>query len=82
MVLPFDQDAAAVAADIWSASARSRRRQLGDILIAAVAVSRQIPLATRNKRDFQQLTKASGASLRLVDWTIVTPRVVSGTDGA
>ena len=80
VVLPFDQDAAVVAADIWSASARSRRRQLGDILIAAVAVSRQIPLATRNKRDFQQLAKASGASLRLVDWTIVTPRVVSGTD--
>jgi predicted nucleic acid-binding protein len=80
VVLPFDQDAAVVAADIWAASARSRRRQLGDILIAAVAVSRQIPLATRNKRDFQQLTKASGASLRLVDWTIVTPRVISGTD--
>lgn len=84
VVLPFDQDAAAVAADIWSASTRSRRRQLGDILIAAVAVSRQIPLATRNKRDFQQLTKASGVKLRLVDWTIVTPRAASGTrsDGA
>lgn len=68
VVLPFDQDAAAVAADIWSASTRSRRRQLGDILIAAVAVSRQIPLATRNKRDFQQLTRASGVTLRLVDW--------------
>ena len=76
VVLPFDQDAAAVAADIWSASTRSQRRQLGDILIAAVAVSRQIPLATRNKRDFQTLTKASGASLRLIDWTIVTPRVI------
>src|SRR3990172_8911013 len=33
VVLPFDHDAAAVAADIWSAAARSRRRQLGDILI-------------------------------------------------
>jgi predicted nucleic acid-binding protein len=72
VVLPFDQDAAAVAADIWSASTRSQRRQLGDILIAAVAVSRQIPLATRNKRDFQQLTNASGVHLRLVDWTAVT----------
>ena len=84
VVLPFDQDAAAVAADIWSASTRSRRRQLGDILIAGVAVSRQISLATRNKRDFQQLTKASGVKLRLVDWTIVTPRAASGTrsDGA
>ena len=80
VVLPFDQDAAAVAADIWSASTRSRRRQLGDILIAAVAVSRQIPLATRNKRDFQQFTKASGVNLRLVDWTMA-PGGVSGTGG-
>ena len=79
VVLPFDQDAATVAADIWSASTRRRRSKLGDILIAAVAASRQIALATRNKRDFQQLTEASGISLRLVDWTIVTPRVVRGT---
>lgn len=78
VVLPFDKDAAAVAADIWSASTRSRRRQLGDILIAAVAVSRQIPLATRNKRDFQQLTQASGVNLRLVDWTVVAPRAAGG----
>jgi predicted nucleic acid-binding protein len=69
VVLPFDQDAAGVAADIWSASPRAQRRELGDILIAAVAVSRQIPLATRNTRDFQQLTRASGVTLRLVDWT-------------
>jgi predicted nucleic acid-binding protein len=81
VVLPFDRDAAAVAADIWSASTRSRRRQLGDILIAAVAVSRQIPLATRNKRDFQQLTKASGVNLRLVDWTEFGPRAAGGARG-
>ncbi|HUE84591.1 MAG TPA: PIN domain-containing protein [Vicinamibacterales bacterium] len=83
VVLPFDQDAAAVAADIWSASPRNRRSKLGDILIAGVATSRQMPLATRNTRDFQQLTKASGISLRLVDWTLATPRVVrSAGDGA
>ena len=81
VVLSFDQDAAAVAADIWSTSTHSRRRQLGDILIAAVAVSRQIPLATRNKRDFLQLTKASGVTLGLVDWTIPTPRAAGGTRG-
>jgi predicted nucleic acid-binding protein len=74
VVLPFDQEAAVVAADIWSASTRRLRGQLGDMLIAAVAVSRQIPLATRNKRDFQQFSKASGASLRLVDWTKAMPR--------
>ena len=75
VVLPFDQEAAAVAADMWSASSRSRRRKLGDILIASMAASRQIPLATRNKRDFQHLAKASGVNLRLIDWTIVTPMV-------
>ena len=81
VVLPFDVDAAVVAADIWSACTRSQRQKLGDILIAAVAVSRHIPLATRNRRDFQSLAKASGANLRLVDWTIVPPRVVRGTGG-
>lgn len=81
VVLPFDQDAAAVAADIWAASTPRRRRQLGDILIASVAVSRQIPLATRNRRDFQHLTKASGVNLRLVDWTIVRPREAGGVRG-
>lgn len=84
VVLPFDQDAAAVAAEIWSASTRSQRQKLGDILIAAVAVSRQIPLATRNRRDFHQFTKASGGNLRLVDWTTRTPRAAGarGDDGA
>ena len=81
VVLPFDVDAAAVAAEIWSASTRRQRQRLGDILIAAVAVSRQIPLATRNSRDFQALTRASGATLRLVDWAMAPPQVVRGTGG-
>jgi predicted nucleic acid-binding protein len=68
IVLPFDQEAAGVAAEIWSIATRSQRRQLGDILIAAVAVSRQLPLVTRNKRDFERLVNASGLDLRLVDW--------------
>lgn len=74
VVLPFDQDAASVAADIWAASTRTQRQKLGDILIAAVAVSRHITLATRNTRDFQQVTKASGVNLRLVNWTTVQIR--------
>lgn len=85
VVLPFDEEAAAVAADIWSASTRRLRRRLGDILIAAVAVSRHLPLATRNKQDFQDLTKASGVKLRLVDWTVVMPTAARRTrddDGA
>ena len=69
IVLPFDREAASVAAEIWSGVTRSQRQQLGDILIAAVAVSRQLPLVTRNKRDFEQLAKASGVDLRLINWT-------------
>ncbi|HYX23713.1 MAG TPA: PIN domain-containing protein [Thermoanaerobaculia bacterium] len=68
IVLPFDQEAASIAANIWSGATRSQRQQLGDILIAAVAVSRQLPLVTRNKRDFEQLSRASGVDLRLVNW--------------
>lgn len=69
IVLPFDQEAARVAAEIWSAAARRHRQQLGDILIASIAVSRQLPLVTRNRRDFERLTKASGIDLRLLDWS-------------
>lgn len=69
IVLPFDQEAASVAADIWSGAARGQRQHLGDILIAAVAVSRQLPLVTRNRRDFERITKPSGVDLRLIDWS-------------
>lgn len=69
IVLPFDEEAARVAADIWAAAARRHRQQLGDILIASIAVSRQLPLVTRNKRDFEQLSKGSGIELRLLDWS-------------
>lgn len=67
IVLPFDREAASVAADIWSAATRGQRQQLGDLLIAAVAISRQLPLVTRNKRDFELLTQ--GMDLPLVDWS-------------
>jgi predicted nucleic acid-binding protein len=69
IVLPFDEDAADVAAAIWSACTRAQRQNLGDILIAAIAVARQIPLVTRNRRHFEGLGRTSGVSLRLVDWT-------------
>jgi len=69
IVLPFDQEAASVAAHIWSGAARGQRQHLGDILIAAVAVSRQLPLVTRNRRDFERITKRSGVDLRLLDWS-------------
>lgn len=69
IVLPFDQEAASVAAEIWAGTTRSQRQHLGDILIAAIAISRQIPLVTRNRRDFERITKAAGTDLRLLDWS-------------
>jgi len=70
VVLPFDQAAARVAADIWAGATRKQRQKLGDILIAAVAMSRQLPLVTRNKRDFERLILTSGESPRLMDWSM------------
>jgi predicted nucleic acid-binding protein len=69
IVLPFDHEAANVAAHIWSAVARRDRQQLGDLLIASIAVSRQLPLVTRNKRDFERLSTTSGVDLRILDWS-------------
>ena len=69
VVLPFDHEAAAIAANIWGRTIRSLRQQLGDILIASVAISRQLPLVTRNRRDFEALAKAAQLELHLVDWT-------------
>jgi predicted nucleic acid-binding protein len=69
VVLPFDQESASVAAEIWSAAPSSRRRSVGDILIAAIAVSRHLPLVTRNRRDFQHLARDAGLALRLDDWS-------------
>jgi tRNA(fMet)-specific endonuclease VapC len=69
VVLPFDGQSAAVSATIWASCTRAQRQNLGDILIAGIAVSRQIPLVTRNKRDFETLSKNAELTLRLVDWT-------------
>jgi len=69
VVLPFDDEAATVAASIWGRAVRSLRQQLGDLLIASVAISRQLPLVTRNRRDFEALAKAGRFDLHLVDWT-------------
>ena len=69
VVLPFDELAADVAATIWSTCSRAQRSNLGDILIAATAVARRIPLATRNRKDFTTFCKVAGIQLELVDWT-------------
>jgi tRNA(fMet)-specific endonuclease VapC len=69
VVLPVDEVAADVAATMWSGSARKTRRSLGDMLIAAVAIATQLPLVTRNRRDFEAFAKVSGSRLSLLDWT-------------
>ena len=74
IVLPFDEEAARIAAEIWSALARKYRHHLGDIMIASIAASRQLALVTRNKRDFERLSKASGIDLRLTDWAGTKPQ--------
>jgi predicted nucleic acid-binding protein len=56
-------------ADRWGRAIQSLRKRLGDILIASVAISRQLPLVTRNRRDFEALAKAARVELDLVDWT-------------
>lgn len=74
VVLPFDHDAANASATIWSACTRAQRQHLGDILIAGIAIARQITLATRNRRDFEALSKNAGLTLHLVDWTASAKR--------
>ncbi|MBX3183790.1 MAG: PIN domain-containing protein [Polyangiaceae bacterium] len=69
LVIPFDESAAGFAATIWAAASRAQRQGLGDILIAATALAQQLPLVTRNRRDFNGLMKVSGLTLPLVDWT-------------
>jgi predicted nucleic acid-binding protein len=69
VVLPFDDEAAAVAANIWGRAVRTLRQKVGDLLIASVAISRQLPLVTRNRRDFEALANAGRFELHLVDWS-------------
>jgi tRNA(fMet)-specific endonuclease VapC len=69
LVLPFEEDAASVAATIWAACTRAQRQSLGDILILATSLARQLPLVTRNRKDFDGLLKVSDLSLQLIDWT-------------
>jgi len=69
IVLPFDADAAEVAATIWASCSHRQQRHLGDILIAATAAARRVVLATRNTRDFKDLRDTAGIELKLTDWT-------------
>ena len=68
-VLPVDETVAEHAATIWAGLSGKGRRALGDILIAATASARGLPLVTRNRRDFVPMARIEGVRLSLVDWT-------------
>ena len=64
--LPFDADAARAYGRIYAATRAAGRKPRGpravDLMIAAVALSRSLPLVTRNPSDFAHL---SGVGLRI-----------------
>jgi predicted nucleic acid-binding protein len=68
-VLAFDHAVADEAAIIWSEMGARARGSLGDILIAATASAYQIPLVTRNHRDFAVMAKVPSIKLTLLDWS-------------
>lgn len=61
-VLPFD---AAAAAEFASLRARKVRIGTMDLRIAAIAVTRNLTVLTRNSRDFTQVP-----GLKVEDWTV------------
>lgn len=68
-VLSLDAAAAGQAASIWAALGAKGRRAIGDILVAATANAHDLPLVTRNRRDFEPMARIDGVRLRLLDWT-------------
>ncbi|MCI2956414.1 type II toxin-antitoxin system VapC family toxin [Agromyces atrinae] len=68
-ILPFDERAATIYADIVATrDARGRPISAADAQIAAIALSQRGALATRNTRDFEHL------DLELIDpWTVAQP---------
>jgi tRNA(fMet)-specific endonuclease VapC len=68
-VLPVDLDVADHASGFWAQLGVRKRKALGDLLIAATASANDIPLVTRNRKDFAPMTKLLGSRLRLADWT-------------
>jgi predicted nucleic acid-binding protein len=69
IVVPFDSTAASQASQLWAALSARQRKSWGDILIVSIAAARQLPICTRNVRDFQPMIDALGSDIQIVDWT-------------
>lgn len=67
VLLAVDERVADTAATLWAGLSVRRRTAMGDILIAATAISKGLPLVTRNRRDFAPMKAL--ADLSLVDWS-------------
>lgn len=74
VVLPFDQNAATIAAYIFARLSRSQRNTLWrDLFIAATALAYNHGIATRNKRDFEAIAMHLPSAyplLRLDVWKV------------
>lgn len=68
-VLAVDTAVADRAARIWALLPARTRSAIGDILISATAVAHEMPLVTRNRRDFERISRLPNVDLELVDWT-------------
>jgi predicted nucleic acid-binding protein len=72
LVLPFNQEAAEIAAHIFPRLSRKERKDLwADMFVAATVLAHEYGIVTRNKRHFDLLAKhvpSHYPSLRVVVW--------------
>ena len=61
-IIPFDEKHAAKSAELFETTGRKRNLKI-NAMIAAAAIPSDVPLATNNRTDFRQFTKAG---LRLI----------------
>src|SRR2546422_3629709 len=52
-----------ISATIWTNVGSHTRKALGDILIAATATAHDLPLVTRNRRDFEPIAELEDVAL-------------------